>query len=73
MFVLGAHLVDIPDRWRPYAVFWIVMLFLLLWLCALAVKDLRYTRQLLAQRQVDRAARRAESMPKYPRSEDVPE
>lgn len=50
MFVLGANLVDIPDRPRIYGAFWIVMLLLLLWLCGLAIKDLRYTRRLLLER-----------------------
>ena len=72
MFVLGAHLVDIPARWRPYAVYWIVMLVLLLWLCALALKDLRYTRRVLAQRRANRAARPGTLTPTQPRSEDTP-
>lgn len=48
MFVVGAHAIDVPDRWRSYAAFWILMLILLLWLCGLALRDLWHTRRLLA-------------------------
>ncbi len=48
MFVVGAHGIDVPDHWRSYAAFWILMLILLLWLCGLALRDLWHTRRLLA-------------------------
>lgn len=50
MFVLGVYLVDIPDHPRAYALYWVVILGLLMWLCALAVKDLKYTWRLLRER-----------------------
>ena len=54
MFVLGAHLVDVPDHPRVYAAYWVVMLVLLLWLCMLALKDVRYTRRVLNNRRAIR-------------------
>jgi hypothetical protein len=45
MFVAGVYVVDIPDRPRPYAIYWIIMLGLVVWLCALALKDALHTRR----------------------------
>jgi sterol desaturase/sphingolipid hydroxylase (fatty acid hydroxylase superfamily) len=45
MFVAGVYVVDIPDRPLPYAVYWIIMLGMVVWLCALAVKDAMHTRR----------------------------
>lgn len=62
MFVLGVYLVDIPDHPRAYALFWTIILVLMLWLCALAFKDVKYTLRLLrAHRHAasDRATDRA--------------
>ena len=53
MFVLGVYLVDIPDHPRAYALYWAVILGLLLWLCVLAVKDVKYTWRLLRERPRD--------------------
>ena len=50
MFVLGAFLVDIPDRPWPYAIYWAVILGMVMWLAILAVKDLRHTRQIMRTR-----------------------
>lgn len=50
MFVAGVYLVDIPDRPRIYAAFWVVIMGLVIWLCVLAVKDARYTRQMISRR-----------------------
>ncbi|MCO6439088.1 MAG: hypothetical protein J5J06_18500 [Phycisphaerae bacterium] len=47
MFVVGIYVVDIPDRPRPYAAYWAVMLGMVLWLCVLAVRDVLYTRRVL--------------------------
>ena len=47
MFVAGVYAVDIPDRPVPYAVYWIIMLGLVVWLFALAVRDVMYTRKLI--------------------------
>lgn len=49
MFVVGVAAVDIPQRPRAYAAYWLVILFLLLWLCCLAIKDVLYTRRLLGE------------------------
>jgi hypothetical protein len=49
MFVLGVYLVDIPQRPRTYAAFWLVMMLLVVWLCMLAIKDMLYTRKMLAK------------------------
>ena len=48
MFVLGVYVVDVPDRPRVYAAYWTVMMGLALWLCALAIKDVRHTRLLVS-------------------------
>ena len=47
MFVLGIYIVDIPDRPVPYAMYWITMLGLVVWLFVLAVRDIMYTRHLV--------------------------
>lgn len=47
MFVLGAYVVDIPDRPWPYAIYWAVILGMVMWLGALAMKDLRHTRRVV--------------------------
>ena len=49
MFVLGVYLVDIPEHPRTYAAFWLVMMLLVVWLCVLAIKDVLYTRQIIAK------------------------
>ena len=49
MFVVGVTAVDIPERPRAYAAYWLVILVLLLWLCCLALKDVLYTRHLLVE------------------------
>ena len=54
MFVVGVAAVDIPQRPRAYAAYWLVILVLLLWLCCLAIKDVLYTRRLLAELQRNR-------------------
>jgi hypothetical protein len=45
MFVVGIYVVDIPDRPVPYAIFWLIMLGMVVWLCYLAVKDALHTRR----------------------------
>jgi hypothetical protein len=47
MFVLGIYVVDIPDRPIPYAIYWLIMLGLVVWLTTLALKDIMYTRELV--------------------------
>ena len=47
MFVIGVYAVDIPARPVPYAIYWIIILGLVVWLFALAVRDVMYTRQLV--------------------------
>ncbi len=47
MFVIGIYAVDIPDRPIPYALYWIIMLGLVVWLFTLAVRDVVYTRTLI--------------------------
>jgi len=49
MFVLGIYVVDIPDRPVPYAMYWIIMLGLVVWLFVLAVHDIMHTRKLVRQ------------------------
>ena len=55
MFVIGVYVVDTPDHPRAYAAFWVVIMGLVLWLCGLAIKDLRYTQQKVAQWRARRA------------------
>jgi len=71
MFVLGANLIDIPDRPRVYGAFWLVMLGLLLWLCGLALKDLHYTRRLLAEARARHAAAGASGTGPAPASTEL--
>ena len=47
LFVVGIYVVDIPDRPIPYAIYWLIMLGLVIWLTALALKDIMYTRELM--------------------------
>lgn len=49
MFVLGIYVVDIPDRPVPYAIYWLIMLGLVVWLFVLALRDIMYTRGLVRQ------------------------
>lgn len=56
MFVLGVYLVDIPDHPRAYALYWTIILGLLMWLCALAFKDVKYTLRLIRVRRDQRSA-----------------
>lgn len=57
MFVFGVYLVDIPEKPRPYAAYWLVMLGLVVWLCVLALRDIAYTKRQYAARRTDRAKR----------------
>ena len=47
MFVGGLYLMDARTSPRAFAAYWLVMLVLALWLCALAIKDVLYTRRML--------------------------
>lgn len=55
MFVAGVYIVDIPDRPRPYAAYWAVILGMVLWLCVLAVRDVMYTHRILSDFRSGRA------------------
>ena len=67
MFFLGVALVDIPDHPRVYASFWAIILGLVLWLCALAVKDVQHTYDLFRRgREAGRRDRRAPLAPDGP-------
>lgn len=57
MFVLGVYLVDVPDHPRTYATYWLVMMVLVLWLCALATKDVFYTRKMIMDRRFGKGRR----------------
>ncbi len=63
MFVLGIYVVDIPDRPIPYAVYWLIMLGLVVWLFVLAVRDIMYTRQLVRRWRADAQNRTAAESP----------
>lgn len=54
MFVLGVYLVDIPEHPKTYATFWLVIMMLVLWACALAVKDVWYTHRLVRRRRMEK-------------------
>jgi amino acid permease len=47
MFVCGVYLMDARTPSRVFAAYWLVMLVLVVWLCALAVKDVLHTRRML--------------------------
>ncbi len=50
-YVLGVQLVDVPKYPRAYACYWVVFLGLVFWLCVLALRDLQYTRKMIADLQ----------------------
>ena len=50
MFPLGAYLLDDHPPPKVYAGYWSVMLVLVLWLCALALRDVAYTQKVLRSR-----------------------
>ncbi|MFQ5464207.1 MAG: hypothetical protein ACE5E5_16465 [Phycisphaerae bacterium] len=54
MFAVGVNIVDVPAHPRAYAIYWIIMLALVVWLGVLAVKDARHTRNVVADRRVRR-------------------
>ena len=55
MFVLGIYFVDMPHRAGLFAIYWMIMLALVLWLCYLAIKDIVHTRRIIADwRDADR-------------------
>ena len=58
MFVLGVYVVDVPDNPRVYLAYWTVMMGLVLWLCALATKDILYTRRIITRRREGKAGLR---------------
>jgi uncharacterized membrane protein len=47
MFVLGIYVLDEHRGVWFYALYWLIMMMLVLWLCVLAVRDVVYTRQLI--------------------------
>ncbi len=55
MFAVGVNIVDVPAHPRVYAIYWIIMLALVVWLGVLAVKDARQTRQAVADWRTGRA------------------
>jgi len=48
MFVLGIHLLDQKAGPRVFVFFWLIIMALLVWLCVLAIKDVLYTRNVIA-------------------------
>lgn len=63
MFVLGIYLVDVPQRPVPYALYWIIMLGLVVWLFVLALRDIMYTRRLARQWRLGIRKREMEKSP----------
>ena len=61
MFALGVYVVDVPDRPRVYAAYWTVMLGLVMWLMALAARDVMHTRKVVSEWH---SLRRREGAPK---------
>ena len=49
MFVAGIYLLDEDRKPGAYVAYWLVMMALVLWLCLLVVRDLLYTRQVIAR------------------------
>ena len=62
MFFLGINFATPRASPRAYALFWLMMLLLLLWLCSLAWVDIRHTRR-LALHQLSRARVEIDSEP----------
>lgn len=70
MFVLGIYIVDKPQRPVPYAIYWIIMLCLVVWLFVLAVRDIMYTRQLVQRWRLEMRDRPAANAINRPTDED---
>jgi phosphatidylglycerophosphate synthase len=67
MFVGGVYLMEPENSPKVYLAYWGIMLLLVVWLFALAFKDLLHTRRaLLALRKEIKRARRASSNPHGP-------
>lgn len=49
MFILGVWLLDASKAPGLYLLYWLVMMVLVAWVCALAVKDVLHTRRLVSQ------------------------
>ncbi len=56
MFPLGAYLLDDHPRPKVYASYWSVMMVLVLWLCALALRDVAHKRKVIRLRRRRSAA-----------------
>lgn len=54
MFVLGIWFIDDLRSPRAFAAFWLVLSFLVLWLCGLAAKDILHTRRVVAKWRAER-------------------
>ncbi|MFQ5589846.1 MAG: hypothetical protein ACE5HE_01670 [Phycisphaerae bacterium] len=50
MFALGAYAVDVRNHPWASMVYWTAIMGMALWLCALAMKDIWYTREMVARR-----------------------
>lgn len=49
MFVAGLYLLDEDRKPGAYVAYWLIMMLLVLWLCLLVLRDLLYTRQMIAR------------------------
>lgn len=46
-FVIGMYVLDVKGRPVIYLSYWAIIMGLVIWLCRLALRDLRYTRELV--------------------------
>ena len=53
MFVVGLYVLDEKGPPALYLTYWLFMMLLVVWLLALAVQDILYTRKLIARWRVD--------------------
>jgi len=62
MFLAGLLWLDPKQKPITFLAYWAIILLLLLWLCALAIRDILFTRKLIAEWKAARNAEMAEKL-----------
>ena len=57
-FVIGMYVLDVKGRPAIYLSYWAVIMGLVIWLCRLALRDLRYTQELVRRWRAEHDPRR---------------
>ena len=69
MFALGMF-IDPKNHPGKYLIYWSIILLLVVWLCALAIRDILFTRRLIAEWKAERKTELAEQMRRQREGED---